>query len=166
MRHHWGCLAALAGAALLQGCAKPAPAPEVSSARVFASDLEGGAKVCTVPKRLEPADGKSVHADMRLVNDGGWCGLEVAESGPAPFTLGLVARRPAHGDVYVHTVGDVTRIDYTPDKYFGGPDQFTVQLVPGNAMVEVAVAVEGGAAAPTPPPAKPSKSTTKRRHTS
>ena len=49
--------------------------------------------------------------------------------------------------VYIHSVGDTTRIDYTPAKGYAGPDKFTVRLLPGNAVVRATVTVEKGAVA-------------------
>jgi hypothetical protein len=43
--------------------------------------------------------------------------------------------------VYAHHVGQDTRIDYTPDPGYVGPDRFSVRLIPGNAVVESNVTV-------------------------
>ncbi len=86
---------------------------------------------------------------MTLANDGGWCAVSVHQDGPTPFTAGLLTTRADHGKVYVHSVGDDTRIDYTPEPGFGGNDAFTVTLLPGNATIQVAATV---AAPPAPPP--------------
>ena len=108
--------------------------------RVYAADLAGGAKVCSVPK-IDPAAGKTTEAAVKMSNEGGWCGLSVHQDGPKPFGAGLLTARPAHGSVTVHTVGDDTRLDYTPDRGFTGSDSFAVNLIPGNAAVHVAVTV-------------------------
>jgi hypothetical protein len=129
----------VAVAALLAGCAKPAP-PPAPSARVYAIDLEGAAKQCTVgPLSLQA--GKVVAARMSVGNDGGWCAFKVAQPGPQPYAAGLLSRPPAHGRVYIHPVGDDTRIDYTPDAGYVGPDSFTVTLLPGRAAVQATVSV-------------------------
>jgi hypothetical protein len=128
-------------AALLPGCsAEKPPAPHAPQARTYAVDQTGAAKSCTAPRPTLTA-GKPSDVAMAVTNDGGWCGLAVAQAGPKPFGAGLLTTRPAHGKVYVHTVGDDTRIDYTPDIGFAGTDGFTVQLVPGDASVRVAVTV-------------------------
>jgi hypothetical protein len=124
----------LGGCTVLQGGS--------SGGRVFAVDRQGAAAHCTVPGRLSPADGKEVDASMQRSAGAGWCGIPLARGGE-PFAAGLVAQRPAHGTVYVHTVGDDTRIDYSPDAAFHGQDAFTVQLLPGRATVRVAVIVAG-----------------------
>ncbi|MBE9607593.1 hypothetical protein IAI18_22200 [Acetobacteraceae bacterium H6797] len=156
------------------------PKPEAPVARntlpVFAVDLAGAAKLCTVTDKVEVKPGAVAEATMTVGNDGGWCGINVAQAGPAPFDYGLVARadRPKNGKVYVHAVGDYTRIDYTPDLGFVGTDSFMVELRPGAGKVKVAVTVQGVAqpAAVTPlitapPPApvasKPAANTTRRR---
>jgi hypothetical protein len=79
---------------------------------------------------------------MSVGNDGGWCAIHVSQAGPHPYDVGLLTARAAHGIVYVHPVGDDTRIDYTPKKGFTGSDAFNVKLVPGNAELHVTVAVK------------------------
>ena len=126
-------------AALLQGCAQsPPPAP---AARLFASDLSGSAKACDVGK-VSPAAGQTAPVTMKLGNDGGWCAITVNDGGK-PFAAGLLSAPPAHGKVLIHTVGDDTRIDYTPQTQFTGPDSFSVQLLPGSATLNVSVTVTG-----------------------
>jgi hypothetical protein len=124
---------------LLQSCAKPPP--PASTARLFASDLAGAAKQCTVPS-VTPVAGKSVAAAMKVGNDGGWCAITMDIEGK-PFAAGLLVGDPAHGRVMIHTVGDSTRIDYTPETQFVGGDSFAVRLLPGDATVQVSVMVSG-----------------------
>jgi hypothetical protein len=147
-------------AAVLQGCA-PA-APPASTTRLYAIDQQGGAATCSVaPVTL--VDGKDAAGTVNVANDGGWCAISVAESGNRPYSAGLLIEQPAHGKVYVHTVGDATRIDYTPDVGFTGADAFGLKFVPGSATLHVAVTVAAGPASviatpPAPvPPAKPPK---------
>lgn len=138
-RAAWVALA-LVGA-MLPGCAeKPPPAPPVQQhARLFASDLEGGAKNCTVPQlKLEP--GKGIPAAMQVGNDGGWCAISVTQDGK-PYAAGLLTQPPAHGKVYIHPVGDDSRIDYTPELGFSGADSFVVTLLPGEPVIRVSVTV-------------------------
>jgi hypothetical protein len=139
----------LSAAALLalQGCAHQAPRP---SAPVYAIDFQGAAKQCTVPKQVDLQPGKTADATMAVTNDGGWCAIAVAQSGPEPYAAGLLTGRPAHGKVYIHPVGDQTRIDYTPETGFGGTDQFEVKLIPGDEVLRVAVTVQGPAGGITP----------------
>ena len=130
---------ALAGA-MLQGCAaQQQPPPSRQHARLFASDLAGGAKTCVVPK-LKLDAGKEVSGSMQVGNDGGWCGITVAQ-GDKPYDAGLLTQAPEHGAVYIHPVGDDTRIDYTPEPGFSGADTFVVRLLPGNPIIRVNVAV-------------------------
>jgi hypothetical protein len=130
---------AIAGAAL-QGCAEqPRPPPLQQHARVFASDMQGAAKTCAVPK-LSLEAGKVVDASIQVGNDGGWCGITVADDGK-PYDAGLLTQVPAHGKVYIHPVGDATRIDYTPELGFSGADAFAVRLLPGSPVLKVSVAV-------------------------
>lgn len=120
----------------LQGCAEP-PKP-ASTTRLYASDFAGGAKLCTVPKVAPPAPGKEVTTTMTVGNDGGWCGITVDNNGH-PFDAGLLVARPAHGRVLVHSVGDATRIDYTPNPGYAGPDNFSVRLLPTEGMLHTTV---------------------------
>ncbi len=131
----WGALALTA--MLVQGCEQPRTA--ASSTRLYAIDQTGGAKVCSAPT-AQPANGQTTDVAMSMGNDGGWCGLLVSQSGRS-FSAGLLTERPKSGKIYVHVVGDNTRIDYTPDRGFAGNDSFTVKLVPGDASVRVNVAV-------------------------
>lgn len=122
---------------LLYACAeKPPPGPPV---RLFAADLAGGAKKCDVPT-VTPTAGQEASVAMKLGNDGGWCAITLANAGK-PFDAGLLTVPPTHGKVLIHTVGNDTRIDYTPDPHFAGADTFAVRLLPGNATLRTSVAV-------------------------
>ncbi len=142
IRFNAGWRVAAAAAALLAGCT-PEPAPvAVSTTRVYAIDLTGGAKSCKVlPEKPLLAPGKTTLVAMTVGNSGGWCAVTVAQAGPNPYDAGLLEARPAHGTAYIHTVGDNTRIDYTPSSGYAGPDAFTVSLIPGNPTLRVAVTV-------------------------
>jgi hypothetical protein len=124
----------------LAGCSHQDAGQAGSTLRVYAADLAGAAKVCDVPT-VNPVPGAPSDAPMKVANDGGWCGIRVHQDGPKPFEAGLLTKRPNHGDVLIHEVGDDTRIDYTPDKGFIGNDSFVVRLIPGNATVQVGVSV-------------------------
>jgi hypothetical protein len=126
-------------ALLLQSCAQQPAGPTV---RMYAADLAGAAKSCTVPK-VAPAAGQSTEVAVKVGNDGGWCGITV-NNGGRPFAAGLLESAPAHGKVLIHTVGNDTRIDYTPERGFGGTDAFSVKLIPGDAIVRASVSVGPG----------------------
>ncbi len=132
-------MALLMGGALLQGCSENA-APAASRLRVFAVDLTGGAKVCVYPP-VNPTPSRTSDLLMKVGNTGGWCGLPVHQAGPKPYGAGLLTGRPAHGNVTIHEVGDDTRIDYVPDRGYVGRDNFQVKLLPGDAVLQVAVDV-------------------------
>jgi hypothetical protein len=132
-----GWLAILATALLLQACAARPPAPP--SVRLFSADVTGGARTCD-PGKVTPTAGQAAEVPMRVGNDGGWCGITVSNGG-RPYAAGLLAVAPAHGKVLIHTVGNDTRIDYTPVRGFTGSDTFTVRLIPGDAAVRTAVSV-------------------------
>lgn len=135
---HAAWAALLLTVALLQGCAPTAAPP--SRLRVYAADVTGGAKLCDVP-RITPVGDKTTEAAITVGNDGGWCGLPVSQSGPKPYDAGLLTARPTHGTVLIHSVGDTTRIDYTPDRGFTGQDEFSVKLLPTDATLHMAVSV-------------------------
>lgn len=133
-------LAPIAGAALLAGCTPQAPVAAGSNRPVYSIDLSGGARQCTVnPFAINP--GRESDANMTVGNDGGWCDIKVHQTGPEPYDAGLLTTEPAHGKVYIHQVGDDTRIDYTPDRGYVGPDSFRVTLLPGRPVIRVAVNV-------------------------
>jgi hypothetical protein len=136
-RQMTNCLAIGTTALLLQACAN-AP-PPASTARVFQADMSGGAKNCVVPK-ITAAPGQVTPVEVKVGNDGGWCGI-IVSAGGKPFSAGLLVTEPAHGKVVVHTVGDATRIDYTPAPRFAGTDSFSVKLVPGAGTVTASVTV-------------------------
>jgi hypothetical protein len=132
-----GWLTLAATAMLLQACAeKPASAPAV---RLFAADVIGGAKNCVVPK-VTPAAGQEAEVAVKVGNDGGWCGMTISTGGK-PYAAGLLETAPAHGKVQIHTVGNDTRIDYTPERGFTGSDAFRVKLIPGDAVIRASVSV-------------------------
>ncbi len=134
-------MAVLLTGVALQGCSTtPGSVAAGSKLPVYAIDLAGGAKSCDVP-RVDPVAGQTTQVAVTMTNDGGWCGLSVHESGPKPYSAGLLTVRPDHGTILIHEVGDNTRIDYTPDRGFSGNDSFTVQLLPGDAIIHETVAV-------------------------
>ena len=112
-----------------------------ASAPVYSVDFRGAAKSCTVPKNLSLAPGKPTEATITVGNDGGWCAVTVSQADDKPYDVGLVTTRPAHGRLLVHTVGDDTRIDYTPETGFAGSDAYAVRLVPGRVVLSVKVTV-------------------------
>jgi hypothetical protein len=120
----------------LQGCTKPPPPPAASGARIYSHDMEGKAAICTV-SATPAVDGKETPETM-VTGGGGWCGIPL-HTASGPYTAGLLTQPAHNGRVYVHTVGDDTRIDYIPKPGAVVPDSFTVQLIPGNATVRVAV---------------------------
>ncbi|MEJ0017701.1 MAG: GspH/FimT family pseudopilin [Acetobacteraceae bacterium] len=137
MHHGRFGLAIAATALLVQGCADQQPS--APPARVFAADMAGAAKSCTVPP-VNAAAGKTVDVAMKAGNDGGWCAVTVNNNG-RPYDAGLLAAAPTRGKVLIHTVGNDTRIDYTPNPRYAGADTFTVRLIPGDATLRVAVTV-------------------------
>jgi hypothetical protein len=128
----WLCLAVTAS--LLQGCA-----PQPTWNGIYAIDAAGGAKTCVAPT-VSPPDGQTVQAQLQVSNEGGWCGMTLNRGG-APYASYLLVTAASHGRVFAHHVGTNTRIDYTPDAGFLGTDSFAVRLIPGNAVLQVAVSV-------------------------
>ncbi len=137
--HRSAWLAIAVTGSLLTGCAEPGTPSSATGGRVFAVDQTGGARKCDAP-RPDLTDGKTSEVKMTVSNDGGWCGI-VAQRGGRPYDSGLLPVRPDNGKLLVHRVGDITRITYTPTRGYVGPDKFTVKLIPGDAVVNVTVAV-------------------------
>jgi len=131
-----GWLALAATGVLLQACAQQPSGPGV---RMFAADMAGAAKICVVPK-VTPIANQETQVAMKVGSDGGWCGITVSNNGQ-PYAAGLVVAKPVHGQPFIHTVGNDTRIDYTPDRGVGGSDTFAVKLIPGDATIRVSVAI-------------------------
>lgn len=130
--------AACLGVLAFAGCQEPGVTPRGTP--IYAVDVNGGAKSCTTSS-ADISDGKSATATMTVGNDGGWCGVTVAQSGRKPFAAGLVQTRAKNGQLNVHSVGDNTRVDYIPDPGFAGADSFAVRLLPGNPVLTVNVTV-------------------------
>lgn len=122
---------------LAAGCQEKAA--KQPRAVVYSEDVTGAAKSCTAPAPKLTA-GQENAATMTVGNDGGWCGILLSEN-DNPFTAGLLTMRPQHGKVFIHTVGDDTRIDYTPTSGYAGPDNFTVTLLPEHTVVKATVTV-------------------------
>ena len=112
----------------LEACARPPARPTLP---VYSVDLQGGAAHCTA-SHPELRPGQQTSATMRVGNDGGWCAISVTRDGK-PYGAGLLTTRAQHGTVFIHPVGDNTRIDYTPERGYAGPDSFVVELLPGDA---------------------------------
>ena len=129
----------LAAPFLLQACAEQPPPQRVSTTPVFHADMVGGARQCSASTPvLKP--GQQATATIKVGNDGGWCAIHVQHDGK-PYAAGLLTQQARHGTVFIHPVGDDTRIDYTPAPGYRGTDSFEVQLIPGNPTIRVAVTV-------------------------
>ena len=156
-------LLAVLGLMSLPGCTPPPVAPvAASTTRLYAIDQAGAAKTCSVtPASLTAANlapGMEAKIAMNVANDGGWCAITAPGPDTKPFAAGLLVGDPSHGEAYIHSVGDATRVDYTPDAGFTGADSFVVKLLPGSPILRVSVTVAAGPAsvvAPPPPPAAP-----------
>jgi hypothetical protein len=125
------CLAALG----LAACTPPASGPVASRNQIYSTDLSGKAASCTAPD-VALTQGKESTATI-VTGGSGWCGIAVTMGGNA-MTAGLLTQPARSGRVYVHTVGDVTRVDYTPSAG-AGADSFAVQFIPGDEIMRVTV---------------------------
>jgi hypothetical protein len=146
-------LRVLGGLALLgtlAACAEPPP-PAASVRRVFYVDTVGKSAVCTPAQNVSLTAGRQTDVTMTMSNEGGWCGITLSQAGQKPYDAGMLVQRPQHGRVLVRQVGDVTRVDYFPDRSFAGTDAFTVRFVPGNPALKVTVTVQAAAPAPAAP---------------
>jgi hypothetical protein len=126
-------------AVLLVGACGQQSGPAPSRERVFAADMTGAARKCEAP-RTSLTDGQTTNVEIKVANDGGWCGLMLQRDG-RPYDSSLLTGRPNSGKVVVNRVGDFTRISYTPNTGFTGGDAFAVRLIPGDAIVRVTVIV-------------------------
>lgn len=109
---------------------------EGSRSPIYSTDMKGKAASCTVPA-VKAVDGHDTPVAI-TTGGGGWCGIAVRREG-GPYAAALLTQAPRNGKVYVHSVGDDTRIDYTPRVGAAGPDAFAVKLIPGDAVLQVAV---------------------------
>ena len=126
------CLAALA----LAACAQKQAAPLGARNPTYSADLTGKAPNCTAPE-VQITQGQDATGTI-ATGGGGWCGIAVTLGGNA-LTAALLAQAPRSGHVYVHTVGDVTRVDYTPAAGAVGADSFAVKFIPGGETMRVTV---------------------------
>ena len=134
------CLPALSA---LAACATQAPV--ASRPPIYAADIAGKAAECTAPA-VKVSDGKNATGTI-ATGGGGWCGIIVTRDGQ-PLTAALLTQPPHAGKVYVHTVSDETRVDYTPTEA-AVADGFTVKFIPGDETMEVTV-VSTAHATPAP----------------
>ncbi len=125
------CVAGLA----LAGCTPPSNGPVASRNRTYSVDLGGKAADCTAPA-VQLTQGQPATGTIST-GGGGWCGIPVTLGGDA-LTAGLLTQPPARGRVYIHSVGDETRVDYTPTAAVVA-DAFTVQFLPGDETMRVTV---------------------------
>jgi hypothetical protein len=122
---------------ILQGCAAIQTTAPTSNAVRYSTDMVNKAPTCSFTAIDAVKDG-AANAVTLTTGGGGWCGFGVRENG-APYTAGLLSKRARFGKVHVHTVGDDTRIDYTPYERTVVADSFTVRLIPGDATISVTV---------------------------
>ena len=118
----------------LAACMAQPPAQQ-AAASGFASDNTGKAALCTAPP-VEVTDGKDSTATI-ATGGGGWCGVTVTRQGK-PLGAGLLTQPPRNGSVYIHLVGDATRVDYTPRAGVAA-DSFAVKFIPGDEIMRVTV---------------------------
>ncbi len=127
-------LAAAPGA--LAGCAHP-PAT-VAALPPNPYGYLKPASVCVTPALHLPEAG-SAPARMTLDNDGGYCKLDVEQSGGGEFASFLVTRVPLHGAPLLYNYDGQSRITYTPTGGYLGPDSMVVELVPGPGRPRVSL---------------------------
>ncbi len=141
-------------AVAVTGCATP-PAP----ATVATEDLNVGiAKTCT-PTAVDLSATTAASATITMTNDG-WCALHTKQKDGQPFLLGLVKTNPAHGRILIQKIGGETRIEYTANERYVGPDKFTVALrstasSTPDATIQIAVNVSMGDGMGLAEPPKP-----------
>ncbi len=135
----------LAGAALLPllcltACAEQ-PSPTSPRFAGYAADNAGKAAVCTAPP-VAVTDGQDSTATIST-GGGGWCGIPVTRQG-SPLGAALLTQPARSGSVYIHLVGNETRVDYTPHGRVAA-DSFAVKLIPGDETMRVTVSAAAGA---------------------
>ena len=129
-------MAAPAFALALSACTPQPGGPSASNRHpTYSVDLAGKAASCTAPE-VQLTQGQAATGTIST-GGGGWCGIPVTLNGDA-LTAGLLTQAPRAGQVYVHTVGDVTRVDYTPTGA-ATADAFAVQFLPGDETMRVTV---------------------------
>lgn len=135
----------------VQGCAPQATSPTMTAQE----SNEGKASTCTASAVDLAA---AAPATIAMTNDG-WCGPTITDKAGNAFALGLVTAYPVHGHILIHVVANRTRVEYTPDGRYVGPDAFTVALRPRaqgapDAKVQFAVTVTPGANVAAPEPTR------------
>ncbi len=141
-------------AVALTGCAAPQ-----TPASVATEDLNIGiAKICT-PSVINFSPAATTTATITMTNDG-WCALHTKQKDGQPFLLGLVKTNPVHGRILIQKIGGETRIEYTANERYVGPDKFTVALRPTapsapDATIQIDVNVSMGEGIGLTEPPKP-----------
>ncbi len=131
----------------LSACANQGPLASAARMPTYSTDLAGKAATCTV-SAVTLEDGREATATM-TTGGGGWCGIPVRRS-DQPLSAGLLVQAARNGAVYVHTVGDDTRVDYTPRAGTSGADTFVVKFIPGDATMRVTVNIDAPVRAAAP----------------
>jgi hypothetical protein len=123
---------------VLAGCAEiHTSAPDAVTGTVYSTDVVNKASVCTAAPLSAVKDGSTVPVTIST-GGGGWCGVTLSQGG-RPYSAGLLTKRARAGKVLVHTVGNTTRVDYTPAERAVVPDSFSIRLIPGDAILQVTV---------------------------
>lgn len=150
-------IAIAATAIAVTGCATQTTVPAATE------DLNVGiAKTCT-PSVVDLSASTTAKATIAMTNDG-WCGLHVKDRSGAPFKYGLV-KRPARGYILVQKIGGETRIEYTAENRYVGPDAFSVTLIsntpntPDSTIQVTTSTTMGENMTPPPAAAPPARST-------
>jgi hypothetical protein len=133
---------------LLQACAKP---PVVVPPQFEPQDEAGHAVDCKVtPNPVVLGNVTSVHVDMVVGNDGGWCAVRMPQ-----IKTALLRVAPEHGAPYFRNVRDITRLQYTPAAGYAGQDHFTFEILPNGVKIETTVTVKAPITASAKPDGKP-----------
>jgi hypothetical protein len=81
--------------------------------------------------------------DMKMINDGGWCWLNLTATNGSLLYLPTyrVVKAPAHGTIVMGPVGMRDRVAFKPDAGFIGTDTYSVMNTMTNDERDVTVTV-------------------------
>ena len=130
--------------------------------------------LCSAGKLAPIPQGRAV--TIRTRSDGGLCTVTVDQPEGGAYASFVLSTLPMHGNSFIYNYDKRTRVTYTADTAYAGPDAFAVSLIPGDGKprsllrVDVSSDATGvprpmpaAAPLPDPSPAKP-PAHRRRRH--
>lgn len=125
--------------ATVAGCAQP-PVEQAAAPPPNPFGYLRPSPDCAIPKLVLPASG-AASTTLGMTADTGYCALHLSKPGGGPFASFLVTAGPMHGQPLNYNYNGASVITYTPNTGYVGPDQMTVELVPGASVPRTSLTI-------------------------